>query len=115
MFSVYLLSHAGRSSSVHFPWRLVGCPPGCEEEINRNYTLATDNYLMKPIDLTIDLFKVRQRIYYIDDPVYMEWIKYTTKDVQIQIVPGDHETFLMPPNDKEFARLLQTRLDQRML
>ena len=127
-FSGLFLTHPGRTAAYQFDIlrqklrklfsRNYAGPKEvltCEQEINRSYSLATDNYLMKPIDLTIDLFKVRQRIYYIDDPVYMEWIKYTTKDVHIQIVPGDHETFLMPPNDKEFARLLQTRLDQRML
>jgi amino acid adenylation domain-containing protein len=84
-----------------------------EQELNRSYNIAYDSYFMKPIDLTIDLFKVQKRIYYVDDPLYMEWKRYTTKDVGIQVVPGDHKTFLLPPNDKEFARLLQARLDQR--
>jgi hypothetical protein len=84
-----------------------------EQELNRSYNIAYDSYFMKPINLTIDLFKVQKRIYYVDDPLYMEWKRYTTKDVGIQVVPGDHKTFLLPPNDKEFARLLQARLDQR--
>jgi len=85
-----------------------------EREVNRSYNIAYDSYLMSPIDVAIDLFKVHERIYYVDDPLYMEWGKYTSKEVEIQVVPGDHKTFLLPPNDKEFARLLQARLDQRM-
>lgn len=84
-----------------------------EEKVNRAYHIAYDNYFMTPIDLAIDLFKVQQRIYYVDDPVYMEWEKYTTKEVELHVTPGDHKTFLLSPNDREFARLLQACLDRR--
>ncbi len=43
----------------------------------------------------------------------MKWHKYTTRGVDVHEVPGDHKTFLFPPNDKEFARVLQACVDQR--
>lgn len=84
-----------------------------EQEVNRSYDIAYDNYFLDPIDVRIDLFRVKQRIYYIDDPVFMEWGKYATKGVEVHEVPGDHKTFLFSPNDKEFARILQACLDSR--
>ena len=84
-----------------------------EEEVNRSYDIAYDNYLLDAIDVRVDLFRVRQRIYYVDDPVFMEWEKYATKGVEVHEVPGDHKTFLFSPNDKEFARILQACLDSR--
>lgn len=85
-----------------------------EEQASRAYQVADDNYFLTPVDMPIDLFKVQQRIYYVDDPVYMEWKKYTTKEVELHVTPGDHKTFLLPPNDKEFARLLQACIDRRL-
>jgi thioesterase domain-containing protein len=84
-----------------------------EEEVNRSYDIAYEKYFMTPTDLKIDLFRVKQRIYYIDDPSYMEWLKYTNSGVEVHEVPGDHKTFLFPPNDREFARILQACLDER--
>jgi len=86
-----------------------------EEEINRSYDMAYDNYFMDPMDIEVDLFRVEKRVNYIDDPVYLEWDKFAKKGVSVHVVPGDHKTFLFPPNDKVCARTLQDCLNARQI
>lgn len=84
-----------------------------EKEILHSYDVAYQNYVMKPLDIEVDLFRVKERIYYLDDPIYLGWKDYATQGVNVHEVPGDHKTFLFPPNDKEFAEILQKTLDSK--
>ncbi|MNR66980.1 hypothetical protein D3C85_1907390 [compost metagenome] len=59
------------------------------------------------------LFCVEKRLYYLDDKVFLGWDKFALKGVKIHEVPGDHKTFLLPPNDQKFAQILQTVLDHK--
>ncbi|WP_428663283.1 non-ribosomal peptide synthetase [Runella sp.] len=83
-----------------------------EDKINQHYEKAYLKYKLTPYDDTICLFRVSKRIYYIDDPVYLGWKPYTPKGIIVTNVPGDHKTFLLPPNDKAFAKKLQMVLNQ---
>lgn len=82
-----------------------------EKEIFRSYDIAHLCYQLAPADIKISLFNVRKRLYYLDDLVYLGWDKLANKGIEIHGVPGDHKTFLYPPNDEEFARILQAALD----
>lgn len=82
-----------------------------EQEIMDSYDIAVDSYIMPSENLKVSLFRVNKRIYYIDDQVYLGWDKFAKKGVDIHVVPGDHRTFLHPPNDREFAVILQQALD----
>ena len=62
-------------------------------------------------DDTIVLFRVRDRIYFLNDPIYLGWRPYAKKGLVIMEASGDHRTFLEPPNDRELARRLQGVLD----
>ncbi|PWS29199.1 non-ribosomal peptide synthetase [Pedobacter yonginense] len=84
-----------------------------KEEIVKSYETAYQNYAMKPFDIKVDLFRVKKRIYFLDDPIYLGWKDYALDGVNIHEVPGDHKTFLFPPNDKEFAEILQRTLDSK--
>lgn len=83
-----------------------------EQEIYKNYDIAHNSYRLSPIDIKINIFTVRKRLYYLDDLVYLGWNKFTSKGVNIYDVPGDHKTFLYPPNDDEFAGILQSALNK---
>lgn len=83
-----------------------------EEEISNSYFTASKNYYMKPLDVKVHLFRVKKRIYFLDDPVYLGWKDYALKGVNIHEVSGDHRTFLFPPHDKGFAEILQKALDE---
>lgn len=82
-----------------------------EKEIFRSYDIAHLCYRLAPADIKISLFNVRKRLYYLDDLVYLGWDQLANKGIEIHGVPGDHKTFLYPPNDQEFARILQAALD----
>lgn len=83
-----------------------------EDKINHHYEKAYINYKLTPYDDIICLFRVSKRIYYIDDPVYLGWKPYAPKGMIVTNVPGDHKTFLLPPNDKVFAKKLQKVLNK---
>lgn len=81
------------------------------DEIERAYDMASHNYYMEPLAIKVDLFRVKKRLYFLDDAVTLGWKEYAKKGVNIHEVPGDHKTFLFPPYDKEFAEILQKALD----
>ncbi|ACU58931.1 non-ribosomal peptide synthetase [Chitinophaga pinensis] len=86
-----------------------------EDKINEKYEAAYRKYHMQTSDAcAIDLFRVDTRLYYLDDPLYLGWKPYALKGINVHDVKGDHKTFLMPPNDKDFAILLQQLVDERM-
>lgn len=84
-----------------------------DDEIVRSYDEAYRTYKMKPMNVNIDLFRVKKRIYYLDDMVYLGWKPYGTKGVHVHEIPGDHKTFLFAPNDKELGVILQRVIDHK--
>lgn len=87
--------------------------PAHERRIIEKHLSAYRNYQMSRYNGKIDLFRVQQRVYFLDDPVYLGWKNMAKKGVKIHQVPGDHRTFLLPPNDKVFADMLQSVINQR--
>ncbi|MEI6265174.1 MAG: amino acid adenylation domain-containing protein [Sphingobacteriia bacterium] len=84
-----------------------------EEKVIQQLTTAYQNYNIQPIDHSIDLFRCKKRLYFIDDPITLGWKKFTKKDVHVFEVEGDHQTFLLPPLDKSFAIVIQKCLNER--
>lgn len=84
-----------------------------DDEILRSYDVAWQTYMMQPLDIHVDVFRTKKRIYFLDDMEYLGWREYAKKGVTVHEVPGDHKTFLFPPYDKEFAEILQQVLDSR--
>jgi thioesterase domain-containing protein len=87
--------------------------PSYDDKLAAKYEYAYVNYKMTPYDGEIDLFKVKTRLYYLDDMIYLGWNQFAQKGVNVYEITGDHKTFLYPPHDKEFARILQQALDER--
>ncbi|WP_234737002.1 non-ribosomal peptide synthetase [Tellurirhabdus bombi] len=81
------------------------------DSLIEKYNAALRNYKMVPYDGVIDLFRAQERPYFVDDFEYLGWKEYALQGVRIHEVPGDHSVMLQPPNDKEFARILQDALD----
>jgi amino acid adenylation domain-containing protein len=86
--------------------------PDFMQKIAQKLDIALNNYVVKPHDIHIDLFKAEERIYYIDDPKLLGWGKYALKGITIHSIPGDHKVMFDPPNDKILAKALQNRLDK---
>jgi amino acid adenylation domain-containing protein len=84
---------------------------GYSNEIDEENQRAMDNYFVKPVDIAIDLFRAKKRTFYMDDFKTMGWKPFAKKGVRIHDIPGEHNTIFAPPNDKEFAVVLQECLD----
>ncbi len=83
------------------------------DKINAKHDIAFYKYKMSPYNGTIDLFRVKTRMYYLDDPIYLGWKPYALQGLNIHEISGDHKTFLLSPNVQELARLLRSILNER--
>ncbi len=83
------------------------------DKINEKHDIAFRKYVMKSFNGTIDLFRVKDRMYYIDDPRYLGWKSFATQGLNIHDIPGDHKTFLFPPNVQELSVLLSKIINER--
>lgn len=73
---------------------------------------AERHYKLTPYPVTVEIFRARKHTFYMDDFKYLGWKPYALKGVQIHDIPGEHNKIFAPPNDKEFARILQECLDK---
>lgn len=73
---------------------------------------AQRHYKLMPQAVSVDLFRARKRTFYTDDFEYLGWKPFALNGVRVHDIPGEHNTLFAPPNDKEFARILQETLDK---
>jgi thioesterase domain-containing protein len=73
---------------------------------------AERNYQLKPYPLNVKIFRARKHTFYMNDFEYLGWKEYALKGVEVHDIPGEHNKIFAPPNDKEFARILQACLDK---
>jgi amino acid adenylation domain-containing protein len=81
--------------------------------INYKHNIAFEKYKLEPYNGSIDLFRVKNRMYFLDDPVYLGWKPYALQGINIHEISGDHKTFLLAPNVEELSRILGQIIDQR--
>jgi amino acid adenylation domain-containing protein len=82
------------------------------DEIDEKSATAQRNYLLTPINIKLELFRAKKKTFYMDDFKYLGWIPYAKKGVNVYEIPGEHNTIFAPPNDKQFAKVLQDCLDK---
>ncbi len=83
-----------------------------DNEIDEASAKAKHNYFQKPLNIVVDLFKARKRTFYMNDFDYLGWREFALKGVNVHDIPGEHNTIFAPPNDQEFAVVLQQCLDR---
>jgi amino acid adenylation domain-containing protein len=83
-----------------------------ESEIYKSYEIAGNEYTLMPQEIELHLFTVKERLYYIDDQVYLGWKQFAKKGIKKYELPGDHRTILDPPNDKDLAQIIQHALNR---
>ncbi|MGN6393942.1 MAG: non-ribosomal peptide synthetase [Mucilaginibacter sp.] len=107
-----------RRRIIRMWWKLTGKTEkqtgffAYDNEIDEASAKAKRNYFQKPLDITVDLFRAKKRTFYMDDYEFMGWKKFALKGVNVHDIPGEHNTIFAPPNDKEFAVVLQECLDR---
>ncbi|GGH60966.1 amino acid adenylation domain-containing protein [Filimonas zeae] len=77
-----------------------------QQRVYRQYEDAYLNYRLAPYHQPIHLFKVKKRLYYLDEPHYMGWKPFAKGGLHIHMLPGDHKTFIQPPYEVGFVRSL---------
>jgi amino acid adenylation domain-containing protein len=83
-----------------------------DNEIDEASAKAQRNYYQKPLNITVDLFRAKKRTFYMADFNYLGWRKFALKGVNVHDIPGEHNTIFAPPNDEQFAVVLQQCLDR---
>ncbi|MDO3641016.1 amino acid adenylation domain-containing protein [Mucilaginibacter sp. L3T2-6] len=107
-----------RRRIIRMWWKLTGKTEkqtgffAYDNEIDEASAKAKRNYFQKPLDITVDLFRAKKRTFYMDDYEFMGWKKFALKGVNVHDIPGEHNTIFAPPNDKEFAVVLQECLNR---
>lgn len=82
------------------------------DEIHDRSLTAQKNYRLEPVDVTIELFRAKKKTFYMDDFKFLGWRPFALKGVNVHDIPGEHNTIFAPPNDKQFAKVLQECLDK---
>ena len=85
---------------------------GYLNKIDKLNTIALDNYILKPIDVSIHLFRATVHRFYIKEKKFLGWKKFAKKGVIVYDIPGEHNRIFAPPNDRDFGRILQKALDE---
>ena len=83
-----------------------------DNEIDEASAKAKRNYYQKPLNITVDLFRAKKRTFYMADFAYLGWREFALKGVNVHDIPGEHNTIFAPPNDEQFAVVLQQCLNR---
>jgi len=84
-------------------------------EINECYNIAFKKYCMKPLNIKVDLFRADTRVYFMEDSEYYGWKNFALKGVNVHHVRGEHNTFILSPYEKEFAKIFQQVIDKNSI
>jgi amino acid adenylation domain-containing protein len=88
---------------------------GYANNIDLKNSEAWEKYVFTPYNGSIELFRAKKRTFYMDDFEYLGWKPFALKGIRIHEIPGEHNYIFAPPNDKEFAKILQRCLDESAL
>ena len=85
---------------------------GYANNIDVKNVQAWEKYVFTPYNGSIELFRAKKRTFYMDDFEYLGWKPFALKGIRIHEIPGEHNYIFAPPNDSEFAKILQQCLDE---
>jgi amino acid adenylation domain-containing protein len=81
-------------------------------KVHRANSRANRNYVIRPYNRTVHLFKAQKQTFYIPEPENYGWDRVVKGGVVVHEIPGEHSNTFAPPNDKYFADILQRSLDE---
>jgi amino acid adenylation domain-containing protein len=103
------------SSELEAIWDLDPLPQSAQKLIARHYQ-ALENYVPDHYPGRILLFRARcQPLFCPGAEPDLGWGKFATGGVQVEVIPGSHETILREPHVRVLAQRLQAGLDFRPL
>jgi len=72
---------------------------------------AYENYVLRPLEVKIDLFKAKEQLFYVEDFEFLGWKPFAMGGIVVHDVEGNHLNLFDEPNGEIFARKLQAVLD----
>ena len=84
---------------------------GYSNNVDEMNKYAEKHYVLKPYNITVEVFRAENQTFYLDEAVHLGWKPYALDGVNIHNIPGEHNTIFKAPNDKIFADILQKCLD----
>ncbi len=71
---------------------------------------AYEKYELQPLDIQVDLFKAKEQMFYLNDPVHYGWDKFALAGVVCHNIEGNHLTLFDEDHGKEVAAVMQERM-----
>ncbi|MEO1260059.1 MAG: amino acid adenylation domain-containing protein [Bacteroidota bacterium] len=71
---------------------------------------AYDKYILKPLQIHADLFKAKEQMFYLHDPVNYGWDQFALHGLTIHQIEGNHLTLFDEPHGRQVAEALKRRL-----
>ena len=81
-----------------------------EQLVDEQNGKAFVHYTPSPYEGEIHLFRAKDRRFYVSDMTYLGWQPYSIGGIVVHHISGDHHTIFTPPNNIEFAEILQKSL-----
>lgn len=85
------------------------------KEVYEKSLVAYERYQLQPLDIQVDLFKAKEQMFYLHDPVHYGWDKFALRGVRVHEIAGNHLTLFDDPNGKAVADILKKRLTETIL
>jgi thioesterase domain-containing protein len=82
-----------------------------QNRIYKQYEKAYLAYRLTPYNQPIHLFKVKKRLYFLDEPRYLGWKPFAQAGLHVHLLQGDHKTFIHPPYEDKFVRALMKAIE----
>ncbi len=84
-------------------------------KVHKANSRASRNYVVKPYNGAVYLYKAAKQTFYIQEPENYGWNKVAKGGIIVHVIPGEHSNTFAPPNDKYFAEILQKNLDEAII
>jgi amino acid adenylation domain-containing protein len=73
---------------------------------------AYDKYVLKPLQIHVDLFKAKEQMFYLHDPEHYGWDQFALHGLTIHQIEGNHLTLFDDPHGQQVAEALGKRLSE---
>ena len=82
------------------------------KEVYEKSLEAYDRYELQPLDIHVDLFKAKEQMFYLHDPLNYGWDRFARGGVSVHEIEGNHLTLFDEPHGKQVAEILKARLQE---
>jgi thioesterase domain-containing protein/acyl carrier protein len=82
------------------------------KEVYEKSLEAYDKYELQALDIQVDLFKAKEQMFYLHDPVFYGWDRFAKRGVLTHEIEGNHLTLFDEPHGQEVAEIMKKRLGE---